>query len=297
MPHPDAGLDVDMLTMPVTEIAYAKVNVALHVRARRDDGYHALESLFVFADDGDRLQGWASDDGAIDLTIDGPFGAGLDAGEDNLVVRAARALQAYLGEQRGAAIRLTKNLPVASGIGGGSADAAATLRLLARLWDVRIDGEELMRLALDLGSDVPACVASVTQMVGGRGERLARHAVEGLEGCPMLLVNPGVGVSTAQIFAGWDRIDRGPLDGSSVGALRDGGRNDLEAPALTIAPVIGDVLATLATQENVLLARMSGSGATCFALFRSDRALAAAAQAVRQAQPDWWVMETRIRRA
>ncbi len=295
MPHPDTGLDGEALMTPVTEIAYAKVNVALHVRARRDDGYHALESLFVFAEDGDRLQGWASDDGAIDLTIDGPFGATLDAGADNLVLRAARALQAYLGEQRGAAIRLTKNLPVASGIGGGSADAAATLRLLARLWDVRIDDGELAGLALDLGSDVPACVASVTQMVAGRGERLARHAVDGLEGCPMLLVNPGVGVSTAQIFAGWDRVDRGPLDGSSLGALRDGGRNDLEAPALAIAPVIGDVLATLAAQEDVLLARMSGSGATCFGLFRSDRTLAAAAQAVRQARPDWWVMKTRIR--
>lgn len=295
MPHPDAGLDGETLTTPVTEIAYAKVNVALHVRARRDDGYHALESLFVFAEDGDRLEGWENEDGAIDLTLDGPFGATLDAGADNLVVRAARALQAYLGEQRGAAIRLTKNLPVASGIGGGSADAAATLRLLARLWDVRIDDGELAGLALDLGSDVPACVASVTQMVAGRGERLARHAVDGLDACPMLLVNPGVGVSTARIFAGWDRVDRGPLDGSSLAALRDSGRNDLEAPALAIAPVIGDVLATLAAQENVLLARMSGSGATCFALFRSDRALAAAAQAMRQAQPDWWVMETRIR--
>ncbi|MES2173774.1 MAG: 4-(cytidine 5'-diphospho)-2-C-methyl-D-erythritol kinase [Pseudomonadota bacterium] len=297
MPHPDAGLDGETLTMPVTEIAYAKVNVALHVRARRDDGYHALESLFVFAENGDHLQGWASDDGAIDLVIDGPFGATLDAGADNLVVRAARALQAYLGEQRGAAIRLTKNLPVASGIGGGSADAAATLRLLARLWDVRIDDGELAGLALDLGSDVPACVASVTQMVGGRGERLARYAVEGLEECPMLLVNPGVGVSTAQIFAGWDRIDRGPLDGSSLAVLRAMGRNDLETPALAIAPVIGDALAMLSAQEDVLLARMSGSGATCFALFRSDRALAAAARAVRQAHRGWWTMETRIRRA
>ncbi|KMS57820.1 MULTISPECIES: 4-(cytidine 5'-diphospho)-2-C-methyl-D-erythritol kinase [Sphingobium] len=297
MPHPDAGLDVDMLTTPVTEIAYAKVNVALHVRARREDGYHALESLFVFAEDGDRLQGWASDDGAIHLTIDGPFGATLDAGPDNLVVRAARALQAYLGEQRGAAIRLTKNLPVASGIGGGSADAAAALRLLARLWIVRIDDGELMGLALDLGSDVPACVPSVTQMVMGRGERQARHAVDGLDACSMLLVNPGVGVSTAQVFAGWDRVDRGPLDGSSLGVLCAMGRNDLEAAALAIAPVIGDVLAMLAAQEDVLLARMSGSGATCFALFRSDRALAAAAQAVRRANPGWWVMETRIRSA
>ncbi|KQN08516.1 4-diphosphocytidyl-2C-methyl-D-erythritol kinase [Sphingobium sp. Leaf26] len=297
MPHPDMALDVEAPTDPVTEIAYAKVNVALHVRARRDDGYHALESLFVFAEHGDVVQGWASDDGAIDLTIDGPFGGVLDAGADNLVVRAARTLQAYLGEQRGAAIRLTKNLPVASGIGGGSADAAATLRLLARLWDVRIEPEELSALALDLGSDVPACVASVTQMVRGRGERLARHAVEGLEGLPMLLVNPGVGVSTAQVFAGWDRVDRGALDAASLSALCADGRNDLEAPALAVAPVIGDVLAILAAQEDVLLARMSGSGATCFALFRSEAAMAAAAQVVADAHGDWWTMATRIRSA
>ena len=130
MPHPDVEAQADLLV----ETAYAKVNVALHVRARRDDGYHALESLFAFAEDGDRIAGEATDDGAIDLIIDGPFGAALDAGPDNLVLRAARGLQAYLGEQRGAAIRLPKALPVASGIGGGSADAAATITALCRLW-------------------------------------------------------------------------------------------------------------------------------------------------------------------
>ncbi len=281
----------------IVEIAYAKVNVALHVRARRDDGYHALESLFVFAGDGDRLDGQATQDGAIDLIIDGPFGAGLDAGPTNLVMRAARALQSYLGQQRGAAIRLTKNLPVASGIGGGSADAAATLRLLARLWDVRIEAEELAGIALDLGSDVPACVASVTQLVTGRGEHLARHAVEGLEGLPMLLVNPGVGVSTASVFAGWDRQDRGELDADSLDALIKMGRNDLEMPAIAVAPVIADVLAALGRAQGVLLARMSGSGATCFALFETDDALAQAADAIRWAHPAWWVMETRIKSA
>lgn len=287
MLHPDA----------LVETGFAKVNVALHVRARRDDGYHALESLFVFADHGDRLSGVATDDGAIDLTIDGPFGGPLSADADNLVVRAARGLQAYLGQQRGAAIRLTKVLPVASGIGGGSADAAATLRLLVRLWDVRIDAAELAAIALDLGSDVPACIASVTQMVGGRGETVRRHTVAGLEGMAMLLVNPGVGVSTASVFAGWDRVDRGALDADSLDALVAQGRNDLEAPALTIAPVIADVLAALRGQTGVRLARMSGSGATCFALFESDAALADAAMAMRAAHRDWWMMETRIRAA
>lgn len=293
MPHPDAGTQSET----AVETAHAKVNVALHVRARRDDGYHALESLFVFADHGDRLTGVATDDGAIDLMIDGPFGAALDAGPGNLVVKAARALQAYLGQQRGAAIRLTKILPVASGIGGGSADAAATLRLLVRLWDVRIDEAELAAIALDLGSDVPACIASVTQMVGGRGERLARHHVDGLEGMAMLLVNPGVGVSTARVFAGWDGQDRGALDATRIDALVTRGRNDLEAAAMAIAPVIDDVLTMLRAQAGVALARMSGSGATCFALFDDDAAMADAAMAMRPAHRDWWMMETRIRTA
>lgn len=293
MPHPDAGTQSET----AVETAHAKVNVALHVRARRDDGYHALESLFVFADHGDRLTGVATDDGAIDLMIDGPFGAALDAGPGNLVVKAARALQAYLGQQRGAAIRLTKILPVASGIGGGSADAAATLRLLVRLWDVRIDEAELAAIALDLGSDVPACIASVTQLVGGRGERLARHHVDGLEGMALLLVNPGVGVSTARVFAGWDGQDRGALDATRIDALVTRGRNDLEAAAMAIAPVIGDVLTMLRAQAGVVLARMSGSGATCFALFDDDAAMADAAMAMRAAHRDWWMMETRIRTA
>jgi 4-diphosphocytidyl-2-C-methyl-D-erythritol kinase len=291
MPHPD--LDAGAMI----ETAYAKVNVALHVRARRDDGYHALESLFAFAEHGDRLSAVATDDGAIDLVIDGPFGGALEAGPGNLVVRAAQALQAYLGDQRGAAIRLTKILPVASGIGGGSADAAATLRLLARLWDVRIEAEELAGLALDLGSDVPACVASVTQMVTGRGEGLRRHPVEGLEGMAMLLVNPGVGLSTAEVFGNWDRVDRGPLDAASLEALVAQGRNDLEAPAVAAAPVIAQVLGALAGHDGLRLARMSGSGATCFALFDSDAAMADASVAVQGAHRDWWMMETRIRTA
>ncbi|WP_420145950.1 4-(cytidine 5'-diphospho)-2-C-methyl-D-erythritol kinase [Sphingobium sp.] len=284
-------------TDTAAETGYAKINVALHVRARRDDGYHALESLFVFAEHGDGVQGVATDDGAIDLTIDGPFAAGLDAGADNLVMRAARRLQGWIGEQRGAAIRLTKCLPVASGIGGGSADAAATLRLLVRLWDVRIAPEELAALALDIGSDVPACIASVTQMVAGRGETLARHAVEGLEGMPILLVNPGVAVSTARIFAGWDRVDRGPLNAGSIAALRDEGRNDLQPAALAAAPVIGDVLSMLREQPGASIVRMSGSGATCFALFDDPAMLGAAARALATERPDWWIMETRIRSA
>lgn len=290
MPLPDAVVE------PLAETAHAKINVALHVRGRRDDGYHALESLFAFAEDGDRITGEVTDDGAIDLLVDGPFGSGLEAGPGNLVVRAARGLQAYLGEQRGAAIRLTKNLPVASGIGGGSADAAATLRLLTRLWDVRIESEELAALALDLGSDVPACIGSVTQFVSGRGERLARHVLADLDGRPILLVNPGIAVSTAQVFAGWDRVDRGPLDAGSLEGLI-AGRNDLEQPAIAVAPAIADVLAALGQRRGVCLPRMSGSGATCFALFDTQADCSDAANAITAAYPGWWTMETRIRSA
>jgi 4-diphosphocytidyl-2-C-methyl-D-erythritol kinase len=291
MPHPEP---VAMAGV-IGETAYAKVNVALHVRARRDDGYHALESLFVFAEDGDELTARLRDDATIALTIDGPFGGGLDAGSENLVLRAAHLLREHLGERRGADLHLTKNLPVASGIGGGSADAAATLRLLLRLWDAQIDEAALTDIALTIGSDVPACLASVSQMVAGRGEHLARHAVDGLEGAPMLLVNPGVGVSTGSVFAGWDRQDRGALNADSLDALIRLGRNDLETPAFRCAPIIGDVLAVMNDQPGLTLARMSGSGATCFALFEDAIALSAAAQAIGTAHPDWWVMETRVR--
>lgn len=279
------------------ETAYAKVNLALHVRARRPDGYHAIESLFVFAQDGDRLAGKATDDGAIELTIDGPFGGGLDAGSGNLVMRAARALQSFLGEHRGARLHLTKNLPIASGIGGGSADAAAALRLLARLWDVRIGSDEMAGLALDLGSDVPACVTSVTQWVRGRGERLDVQEVAGLANRPMLLVNPGVPVSTARVFGGWDGHDRGALHAESLDALIAEGRNDLEAPAMALAPEIGAALAALRALPAVRVARMSGSGATCFALFDRREDAARAGAVLRRAHPQWWVMATEIRTA
>lgn len=278
----------------LTEIAYAKVNLALHVRERRADGYHALESLFVFAEDGDILRARQRDDGVITLAVEGPCGAGLSGDEDNLVMRAARRLQAATGIMAGADIRLDKRLPVASGIGGGSADAAATLRLLMRLWNIAVEDAVLQQLSLSLGSDVPACLTSITQLVRGRGELLEAQALDDLSGRPMLLVNPRVGVSTASVFAGWDRIDRGALDALDIDGLVRDGRNDLEAPALLLAPVIGEVLEAVQAQRP-RLARMSGSGATCFALFDNGQAMAQAATALRRDHPDWWVMETRIR--
>lgn len=297
MPRPD----VDMTPTgcagaeALTEIAYAKVNLALHVRERRADGYHSLESLFVFARDGDVLTARAASDGEISLSLDGPFGPALEAGPGNLVVTAAKVLQQHLGEERGAALSLTKCLPVASGIGGGSADAAATLRLLLRLWDARLPAEELERIALSIGSDVPACLSSVTQLVRGRGEVLEPCEPDGLAGRPMLLVNPGVALSTAAIFRGWDRIDRGPLVANKLEGVFADGRNDLELPAMAAAPVIAELLDRLAACRGVRLARMSGSGATCFALFDSEMDRAAAARAIRADRPDWWTMETEIR--
>lgn len=281
--------------MPMTETAYAKINLALHVRARRDDGYHALESIFAFAEDGDELSAEPRDDGAITLSIDGPFAAGLDVGDDNLVLRAARALDAHLGGGRGAALRLTKNLPVASGIGGGSADAAAALRLLCRLWGVAPSPQALSTIALSLGSDVPACVASRTLFAGGRGEELADIHIDGLHEAPLLLVNPGIALSTGPVFAGWDRVDRGALTARNIEMLVTSGRNDLESPALCLEPVIGDVIAALRRQRGVLLARMSGSGATCFALLGTTQERDAAAATIAAGHPGWWTMTSRIR--
>lgn len=264
----------------VTEIAKAKLNLALHVRARRPDGYHELETLFAFVEDGDvvRVEPAAADS----FTLTGPFGALLGGEGDNLVTRAASAFRERFGG--GAhAITLDKRLPVASGIGGGSADAAATLRALGTLHDVA--AEDMFDIADRLGSDVPACLFGRSAIGRGRGERL--EPVAGLPGTPVLLVNPGVAVSTAEVFRRWDGVDRGPLPADP----RDG-RNDLEPPARAIAPVIDAVLEALAASPGAGLVRMSGSGATCFALFEdaARRDAACAALAAR----GWWMLASQL---
>lgn len=278
----------------LTETAFAKVNLALHVRRRRDDGYHDLESLFAFVDRGDALRGQARTDGKVTLTIDGPFADGLDNGPDNLVLRAANSLSGR-GNVPGADLFLTKNLPVASGIGGGSADAAAALRLLNRLWGCNLSDQDLCATAETLGSDVPACVISQSLRVEGRGEALNPLELDGLAGTPILLVNPGIPLGTAPVFKGWDQIDRGALDSSSLAAIIHDGRNDLEAPARTLVPQIGDVLDCLGSQPGVLLARMSGSGASCLALFDSAARAAAADASITAAQPRWWTLQGQVR--
>lgn len=273
-----------------TETAYAKINLALHVRRRRADGYHDLETLFAFAEDGDRLAGEVAD--ALLLMVGGPFAQGLN-GDDNLVLRAARALAAEFGITAGARLTLDKRLPVASGIGGGSADAAAALRLLARLWGLDAGDERLLAVARGIGADVPACLQSTALSGTGRGDVLVPAA--SLNGTPLLLVNPLVAVPTAAVFKGWDGVDRGPLaDGEPMEAA-SAGRNDLTAAALTLAPSIGPVLETLAAMPGVRLARMSGSGATCFALFEQEDQRDSAAAMMRERFENIWLLATRLR--
>jgi 4-diphosphocytidyl-2-C-methyl-D-erythritol kinase len=271
------------------DTAWAKVNLALHVRRRRRDGYHDIETLFAFAADGDVLTVAPAE--RLTLVVTGPFAAALgDDNDDNLVLRAARALAVATGVDAGAALTLDKRLPVASGIGGGSADAAAALRLLARLWRVELPAG----LAIEIGADVPACVASITARGEGRGEQLEALG-DGLAGRPMLLVNPGVAVSTAHVFAGWDGIDRGALGAGDPLFAAAAGRNDLEPPARLLAPDIDAVLTLLAAQPGTELVRMSGSGATCFALFDSIAARDAADLAIARQQPHWWRLATVLR--
>ncbi len=272
----------------ITEPAPAKINLALHVRARRADGYHELETLFAFVADGDTV---TLAPGPLSLAITGPFAAGLSGEGDNLILRAARAFAAAFGMPETGAFTLDKHLPVASGIGGGSADAAAALRALAKANAVPIDDPRLFEIAAALGSDVPACLLGRTALGEGRGDRL--QPLDGPTGMAVLLVNPGVAVSTAAVFKAWDGIDKGPMPDGDALSLALAGRNDLEAPARRLAPVIDEVLALL-SEGAPILARMSGSGATCFALYASEADRAAAAARIRAAQPDWWCLETRL---
>lgn len=269
------------------EIAPAKINLALHVRARELNGYHRIETLFAFAEKGDLLNVRGGE--GLSLEITGPFAADLAGERDNLVLRAGEALRRRTGITGGAALTLDKRLPVASGLGGGSADAAAALRLLARWWCVDADEALLLEIAAPLGADVPACLLSRTCRGEGRGDILSPADGSSLAGTPLLIVNPLVPVPTGPVFAAWDGEDRGPLEG-----WREG-RNDLEPPAVALAPEIGEVLARLREAESVLLSRMSGSGASCFALFETEAARDAAQDRIAALRPHWWQLATRLR--
>jgi len=265
--------------MRLTEPAPAKLNLALHVRGRLPDGRHDLETIFAFCTDGDQLDGEAA--ATLSLDCAGRFGGAIEG--DNLVLVAARALQCAAGIETGAALRLTKSLPVASGVGGGSADAAAALRLLTRLWE--IDPAHASAVATGLGADVPACLLSMTARGSGAGEKL-ELVDAGVAGMAVLLVNPLVRLSTRAVFEGWDGVDRGPL-----GEWRDG-RNDLQAPARALVPEIGEVLDWLGQQPGANFDRMSGSGATCFALFDDELARDAAADGC---PSSWWHLASHLR--
>lgn len=272
-----------------SEFASAKVNLFLHVTGRRDDGYHLLDSLVVFAEIADRITYEPAD--ALTLTVTGPFAPSLAAEPDNLVLRAARMLAEEAGVRPMGALTLNKQIPVASGIGGGSADAAAALRLLCRVWRLSMEAQVLERIAARLGADVPVCLRGTPQRMRGVGEHLT--AAPSLPACGLVLVNPGVPLATVSVFrartggyspeaalpAGWTTV---PEMAAALMRMT----NDLEPPAIGLVPSIGDVLRAIAETKGCLLARMSGSGATCFGLFASAEAASVAAREL--ARPGWW---------
>lgn len=274
----------------LSQIAPAKLNLALHVRARRDDGYHDLETLFCFLADGDRLSVEAA--GSLSLQIDGPFCAELKVEDDNLVLRAARLLAKQAGCVAEARIVLEKNLPIASGIGGGSADAAAALRLLNRLWRLNWPLERLAALGTNLGADVPACVYSRYCDAAGVGDVMTFAPSILPENTPILLVNPLQSVSTAAVFQGWDRRDYGALpEARTMAVLRGEMRNDLTASAVKLCSAIPEILDALHDTDAELV-RMSGSGATCFAIYRDTSARDKAQKHIRALHPGYWLLSS-----
>ena len=267
--------------MPITETAYAKINLALHVRRRRDDGYHELETLFAFVDAGDELIARAAE--MDSLSVVGEFADALTDPFGNIVAQALTALP----HQGGLAVTLEKNLPVAAGLGGGSADAGAVFRIVEALYGLP---EDWHARAAKLGADVPACVESRTHIGRGTGTDRA-DVMDDLGGTPVLLVNPRVPLSTGPVFKAWDGKDRGPLPVGTAREIALTGRNDLAAPAISLCPVIADVLAALRA-TGPWKAEMSGSGATCFALYDSE----ADRDAAREAMPrEWWTLAGKLR--
>ena len=295
----------------VRVFAPAKINLFLHVGAKRDDGYHALQSLVVFTEVGDELSLAPAND--MTLSVSGPFASSLPVGADNLVLKAARALAQRVSVTDGARIALTKNLPIASGIGGGSADAAAALRGLRPLWGLSHPGDDVVwghwvpfanresdfLAALDVGSDVPVCLLSAPAWMEGRGEKV--WSLDDLPETSLVLVNPGMPVGTAEVFrllerrtgiaemipSGWGN------SAHDLVAYLSNATNDLEAPACSACPVISEVLDAIG-RTGAMLRRMSGSGATCFGIFEDANAAAAAADALSARHPEWWVRATKI---
>lgn len=291
-PPPSAGTRV-------VELAPAKINLALHVTGRRADGYHILDSLVAFAraDAADRLSFEAAE--RITLEIGGPFAAAVPAGPDNLVLRAAETLAELAaggsGRRPGARIVLEKNLPVAAGIGGGSADAAAALRGLDRLWRLGLGPARLAALGLALGADVPVCLVSRPARMGGIGELV--EPLPDVLGAGLVLVNPLAPVSTREVFDRLESRDNAPMPPipadlgapGTLAAFLAATRNDLEAAARALQPAIAEVATRLEREPECRFVRMSGAGATCFGLFAGVEAAASAARRIAGEQPGWWV--------
>jgi 4-diphosphocytidyl-2-C-methyl-D-erythritol kinase len=282
--------------MTVEEFAPAKVNLTLHVTGRRSDGYHLLDSLVIFVDAGDRLRAGLAEPDLFELQTEGAFGRSVPPGPDNLVLKAARWFERSCGAERGARLILKKELPPASGIGGGSADAAATLRALSRLYERPLpDAAEVA----PLGADVPVCLSDKPQRMKGIGQSLA--PVSGLPEFHLVLINPRVEVPTPTVFGGLEEADNAPMateipsfaNGWDLVAWMHLQRNDLEAPAIAQAPVIRDVILALSRTPGCMLARMSGSGATCFGVYETAEEARAAAAQVGKAEPGWWVRAAR----
>ena len=290
-------------TARILEWAAAKVNLWLHVTGRRDDGYHCLESLVAFAGIGDSLELERAD--CFSLDVRGPFADRLRAGDDNLVMRAALGLaRTFPNRIHPARMSLTKTLPVSSGLGGGSADAAAALRGLCALSGFTADRERLFALSRRLGADVPACLAGHAALISGIGDCLSpvRLPPNGV-----VLVNPGVELSTWEVFDRFDHdggvetatcrpvcSDRSWRNINRLAQALAGRGNDLERPALTVLPEIDRVLAVLESCPGALLARMSGSGATCFALLSCLDEAHNAARMIKADHPHWWVVATQL---
>lgn len=289
-------------TAGLTELAPAKINLFLHVVGRRGDGYHLLESLVAFASIGDRLTVRQQPDG-IGFQLSGRFADSIGGDPaDNLIVRAAKALKDQSGVADGAMITLEKNLPVAAGIGGGSADAAAALLALNRLWDAGLSHDDLAQLALPLGADVPACLHRTAVMMRGIGEKLSPVRIP--EGVGVVLANPLKPLPTPAVFADFRSFepfaDAGVYDASAhrdreawFGHLQNTS-NSLEPPARRLLPAVGTVVRALDRLDGCRLARMSGSGATCFALFDDWETAARRADQLAGERPDWWVTPGRL---
>jgi 4-diphosphocytidyl-2-C-methyl-D-erythritol kinase len=275
----------------ITVFAPAKINLTLHVVGKRADGYHLLDSLVAFAGVGDTLE--FSPAAGLDLQVSGPTAGSIPTEGENIVLKAARLLAEAAGTGEGAAIRLTKRLPVAAGIGGDLADTAA-LNGLSRLWRVDLPPERLNALALSIGADVPVCLAGRPTRMQGIGETLS--PAPGLPPAWLVLVNPMVPLHTPAVFKARtgpfsdpDPLTESPADARALAAALAARRNDLTPAAVSLEPVVGEMLAALAGSHGCLLSRMSGSGATCFGLFATEVEAREAAAGLQSLRPGWWV--------